>query len=212
MDVQAMIELLGQQPLWLGLSCLGAASLIEYLFPPFPGDAILLAGAMLIPIAQWPFVAVLAAVTLGSVLGAALNWRLGRWLATTTRTTWLHRWLERPKVAPRVRALEARFARRGSLYVSLNRFMPGFRAFFFIIAGKVNLPLGKVLAFGALSATLWGLALMGVGYSVGYNVERVVSLLKTYNVIVWGILGALLFVFCGRALWLKISGRSSASA
>ena len=205
MDVQAMIELLSQQPLWLGLTCLGAASLIEYIFPPFPGDAILLAGAMLIPIAHWPFIAVLVAVTLGSVVGAALNWRLGRWVATTERSTWLHRWLERPSVAPRVRALEARFEKRGSLYVSLNRFMPGFRAFFFIIAGKVNLPLGHVLSFGALSATLWGLALMGAGYSVGYNVEHVVSLLKTYNVIVWGVLGALVFVFCARALWRKLS-------
>lgn len=210
MDVQLIIETLSQQPLWLGLLGLSASAMIEYIFPPFPGDAIVLAGAVLIPVARWPFAAVLGAVVLGSVLGAAINWRLGHVLGQHQRPAFLHRWLSRPNIAPKVEALEDRFRRHGSLYVCLNRFLPGFRAFFFVIAGKVGLPQGRVLAFGALSAALWSLALMGAGYLVGYNIERLVALMRGYGLMVWALIGAGALLWGVRFLWQRAKREQSA--
>ena len=200
-EVEALLALMASLPLVWGLLALAAAAMLEYVFPPFPGDAVVLVGALLIPLAGWPFGAVLGAVTAGSVVGAWLTWSLGRALGQASGPAWLRRWLERPGVWPRVRALEARFERHGSLYVALNRFLPGFRAFFFLIAGKVGLPLWRVLLLGAVSAALWSLALLGAGWAVGFHLERLVELSRAYSTIIWSLLAVAALVWALRRTW-----------
>lgn len=195
LDIEALFQWFAALPMWLGLLCLGASAGIEYVFPPFPGDAITLVGAMLVPIARWPVVAVFGALMAGSMLGAAINWRVGRWLVEAKRRTWLHRWLDRPAVDARVARLKDRFERHGSVYICLNRFLPAFRAMFFIVSGMVNVPFWRVMCFGGLSAALWNAALLGAGYAVGYNLTALAELLKQYSVVVWGVIGV------GLVLW-----------
>src|SRR5438128_1629761 len=60
---------------WLALA--GAAA-IEYVFPPFPGDFVTLLGAVLVTAAAWSWYGVLSAVMIGSAVGAALVFELGR--------------------------------------------------------------------------------------------------------------------------------------
>src|SRR5688572_30690893 len=66
---------------YAGLLVLGLAALIEYVFPPFPGDSILVLGGIYAVRGEKPWLLVLAAVTLGSVLGSAIDYGFGRLIA-----------------------------------------------------------------------------------------------------------------------------------
>jgi membrane-associated protein len=191
-----MIELLGElnqvfdylsgQAVWWGLVILGVSAIIEYVFPPFPGDTITLVGAVLIPRAGWPIWGVFGAVMVGTAIGTAVDWRLGIWLADhETGDTWLHDWLARENVSRKVETIKQQFERWGGAYLMANRFVPAFRAVFFVAAGLARLQLKTVLLFGCLSAALWNAALLGVGYAVGYNLRDLAAVVETYSQVFW---------------------------
>lgn len=195
-----MIEFLGTlnevfnylsgQAVWWGLMLLMLSAMIEYIFPIFPGDTVTLAGAVLIPQAGWPIWGVFGAVMVGTAFGAALDWRLGMWLAhNESGDTWLHRWLQREHVAEKVEKLDRQFQKWGSLYITLNRFVPAFRAVFFIAAGMSKLNLWKVLFFGMISAAIWNGVILSVGYMVGYKLERLAYVFHSYSRIFLVVLG-----------------------
>ncbi|TDP75469.1 DedA family protein [Bradymonas sediminis] len=201
LSLDNMFAYLSGQVLWWGLLVLMFSAMIEYVFPPFPGDTITVVGAMLIPNAGWPWQGVFAAVILGSMIGAAFDWWVGDWVARNEdRNTWLHRFLAREKVQPKVQTLLERFERRGSVYILLNRFIPAFRAFFFVAAGMAHLRLGNVLFFAAVSAAAWNGMLLGVGYLVGFQVDTLMTWVQRYTTAVWIILGSL----CAAWLTLKL--------
>lgn len=181
------------------------AAWIEYVFPPFPGDTITILGAILMARADWPAWGVFLAIMLGSVGGAALNWSLGMWLARQDRHTFLHRWLAREGVASRVVRLQDKFARHGSMYILLNRFLPAFRSLFFIVAGMAHLPLGRVLFFAALSAALWNTALLGAGWMVGFHLEHLMALVQKWSMVVGVGLFLVVIVWFLQKLWRERS-------
>ena len=68
-----IIELLSSGPSTIGAVVLFITALIEYVFPPFPGDTVTLFGAFLAANGSWSVPLVFTAVTLGSASGSALN-------------------------------------------------------------------------------------------------------------------------------------------
>lgn len=187
-----MFVFLRAQPVWWGLVLLFIGALIEYVFPPFPGDSILLVGAVLIPKAGWPITGVFAATLLGSMCGATVDWWVGYWLSGGKGDEKPpFEWLKKPGVESRIDWLRDKFEQHGSVYIAVNRFVPAFRALFFVAAGLSRLSLTKVLAFGALSAALWNGAILGLGYLVGYNLERIYFVVEEYSIFVLSGLGLL---------------------
>ncbi len=200
-----MIGWIEAKPLWLGLVVLGAGAGIEYVVPPFPGDTVTVAGAMLIPTAGWPWWGVMAAVLVGSLLGAALDWWVGCWLADTSRETWVHRWLRAPKRRERIERLKQKFQKWGAAYISLNRFIPAFRGLFFVAAGMAGLRLRRVLFYAAVSAVLWNALLLGVGWLVGYNLDVIAEFVQTYTAVVFVGIGLAVVGWIARVWWKKRS-------
>jgi membrane-associated protein len=97
--------------------------------------------------------------------------------------------------------LSQRFLRHGAVYILINRFLPGIRAFFFVVAGAARMSIWKVLLYAAISAVVWNAAILTVGYTVGTNWERLRSLFTSYTLVVWCLLGAL--VLLGLFIWLR---------
>jgi membrane protein DedA with SNARE-associated domain len=156
----------GPWALWL----LGAAAIVEYLFPPFPGDTIALLGGVYAARGQKPWPLVLLFVMAGSVLGAAINYGAGRLLAGQ---------LENPRgksflgLSPeRVQSLRERMQRQGSWLIVINRFLPGVRSLVFVAAGAARMRVDRVLIAGALSALAYNTLLILTGMVVGGNAER----------------------------------------
>lgn len=203
-SIHVIFDYLSGQAIWWGLLVLTASAMIEYVFPPFPGDTVTIAGAVLIPTASWPWYGVFAAVMSGSMLGSAFNWWIGDWIARHEgQDTWIHRFMQRESVAPKIDKLKGQFEQYGTIYIAANRFLPAFRSLFFVSAGLARLALPKVLFYAALSAGVWNAGLLGVGYLVGYNIDELVRIVRQYTNVVWVILGLLVFGW----FVLKLVGR-----
>lgn len=181
------IESFSRMGPWLSLPILALSAMLEYVFPPFPGDTVTLAGAVLARVGGWSYLAVFGALTLGSVAGSVVAWwagakglreeRLVRWFGGTEgKNSGIHRVL-------------AGYRKYGAPFLVLNRFMPGIRAFFFVGAGMARIPLGWVVFYSALSAGAWNVLLLVAGYLIGDNLEALRSLMATYMTVVWVLLG-----------------------
>lgn len=185
-----------------------AASLVEYLFPPFPGDALVLAGAWYAVqgTLSWPLT--FASVTAGALAGALLDYQIGRFLGPR-----LDRGAARrgPLSAGRLARFQAAYRRHGVLILLGNRFLPGIRAFLFIAAGAAGLPLWKVLLCGAISAMAWNALLLAVGGLVAKNLPELAGFFSSYTSAVTALLAALAaFLLLRWALRRARRGASSA--
>jgi len=171
------------------------AAFVEYVFPPFPGDLLVVLGAWYAThgMLSWPVTFV--AVTGGAVLGAALDWRVGRWLGTRIGERAAAGRLD----ARRVERFEAAYRRWGGLLLVANRFLPGVRAFFFVAAGASGIPLWEVLLYGGLSAAVWNGLLLAAGAYLARNQEELILLVERYNTAALALLGVGLLL---GGLWL----------
>jgi membrane protein DedA with SNARE-associated domain len=166
-----------------GLALLGGSALLEYIFPPIPGDTITLFGAVLISGFGWSWIGIIAVILAGSLAGAALTFLLGRRL----RARGHHR--------PAVDKLLARFERHGPTYLVVNRFVPGVRALAFLAAGMSHMRTREVFLWGGTSIVLWNGLLIGLGAAVGANLETLERWVREYTTGAWIALGAALVGF-----------------
>jgi membrane protein DedA with SNARE-associated domain len=176
-----------------GYGVLVFAALIEYVFPPFPGDSVVVLGGAWAFRTSRSWLGVWAAVTLGNILGIGLQHHLGRVLAQKAQGR------EPGWVAKKLKAwglTEARMAmareqmrRRGAVLLLVNRFLPSFRALVFLAAGASGLSLKKTMAFGVLGSLAWSVFILGAGALLGGNAERVLGLLEGYQTAAAWVLG-----------------------
>lgn len=162
------------------------ASLVEYVFPPFPGDTIVLLGAWYAVQGAISYPAALIAVTAGAMLGAWFDWRVGWALAESAESH------GRPRGrldAERLARFEAAYRRWGSFLLLANRFLPGIRAFLFLAAGASRIPLRKVIALGGISALLWNGLLLFVGASMARNLDEMKEFFERYTNAAWIAMG-----------------------
>jgi len=174
------------------------AAFVEYVFPPFPGDLLVVLGAWYATHGQLSWPVTFAAVTAGAVLGAAVDWRVGRWLGARIGARAAAGRLNREQVE----RFEAAYRRWGGLLLAANRFLPGIRAFFFVAAGASGIPLWEVLLYGGLSAALWNGLLLAAGAYMAGNLEELIGLVERYNTVALALLAGAL-VLGGLWLWRR---------
>ncbi len=180
----------------LGLALLFGSAFVEYVFPPFPGDVLTVFGGVLVSAYDWSFALVFASVTMGSVLGGLMAFVLGqRWHK--------RREAKKPGRHGRLEKLVDGFGKHGSLYLLLNRFLPGIRPLLFLAAGLSGMSMGRVFVLSTISAAVYNVLLLALGMSVGHNLARIQEWLTTYSLVVW----ALLFVIALVLLAKKVLGR-----
>lgn len=188
----------------LAPAILFGATLVEYVFPPFPGDLVVVLGAWYAVqgAVSWP--AAFAAVTLGALAGAWLGHRVGAALGPR-----LDRRLARrgPVSEDRLLRFQASYRRWGVWLLLANRFLPGVRAFVFVAAGASGIPLRTVLLFGGLSALLWNALLLGVGALVVHNVDELVGFVEHYTRAAWVAVGAVAAVGAAALAWRRRAAR-----
>lgn len=188
--VETLTTWVGREDSLSGWLALAGSAVIEYVFPPFPGDVVTVLAASLVIAASWSWLGVLSALMLGSILGAALTFELGvRW--ARRRATHEH--------SAKLDRLVAGFHKHGAAYLVLNRFVPGVRSLFFVAAGLAGMTRRAVYAYGALSALLWNLALLAIGAALGANYERLEYIVTTYTTIAIAVIVTIV------VLWLVIS-------
>ncbi len=182
-------------PLFILLS-----ALMEYVFPPYWGDLVVLLGFFLagqseIQVSPWTiFVAALA----GSVLGSAAAFLLGRryGLAIVRRVVpW------RPTGSrQRMRELLDRF---GEQFLVVNRFLPFIRGLMLFGAGAFKLRFASAMAYTTLSNLLWTAFLMTVGLLTAGNWEQILETFRYTNQIVASAVGVLALGWALLVFWRR---------
>jgi membrane-associated protein len=164
------------------------ASLVEYVFPPFPGDLLVVLGAWYAVQGALSWPAVFAAVTGGAIVGAAIDHRVGVVLGRGLGRRAARRG---GLTAERLRDFEASYRRWGAWLLVANRFMPGIRAFLFVAAGASGIPLRRVLLYGGVSAAIWNALLLAAGALVARSADDLVGLFERYTDVAWVLLAVL---------------------
>jgi membrane-associated protein len=142
----------------LVLIVFGAAA-IEYVFPPFWGDTLMLAGSFVAGLQPALIPRVFAAALVGSCVGAMGAWWLGRRLGRASLDL-----LRRSERAQRVAARAERlYAAHGAPVVAFNRFLPGIRGFVVPLAGIGNMPIRRALVWSTVSNVLYCTLVVAMG-------------------------------------------------
>lgn len=181
-SLQTTVAILLEHGQWWAAPILAAAAAIEYIFPPFPGDTVTLAGAVLARLGGWSVPLVFSALLTGNLLGAMTDYLVGRQLLNPERL------LKRRRIANHEGALKRvldGFARHGPALLVVNRFLPGIRALFFVAAGMARVRPAAVLFYAALSAALWTALLLAAGFLVGDNLPLLEELFRRYFQVAW---------------------------
>lgn len=199
--IEDLLEWLERSEGPLSYLVLALAGSIEYLVPPFPGDTIVLFGSVLAGTAGYSAWLVYLCVTSGSIVGGVCTYGVGAWIGKREE-----KWpgfLRGEKTRDRIGTVIRRFERHGAVYLALNRFLPAFRAVFFLAAGMAKLPLWKVIVFGGLSAAVWNAALLGLGFALGHNFDELKRVYEEYTLVTLAVVGVIAAGFGIRWLWRK---------
>jgi membrane protein DedA with SNARE-associated domain len=145
------------------------SAIIENLFPPIPGDTITIFGAFLVGTGRLSYMLVYAATTTGSVIGFMLLVMVGRILEREFFMNKNYRFFSAESIV----AAERWFERYGYFVVLANRFLPGIRSVISLVSGITRLNLIKVVLLTLVSASVWNLIWIQVGFVLGNNWQMV---------------------------------------
>jgi len=189
MSLDSLLSFIIQNENVFGYGVLFISSVIEYIFPPFPGDTVTLFGAFLVATRGWSFYWVFLTATFGSIVGSSIDYVLGYKIKK-----WRHgdinpdgKFLKRGArllTKERFEFIKGKIDKYGPAYIILNRFMPGIRAFFFLVAGLAEMNFMSVIFYNLISVTIWNLGIIFVGILIGSNWARLLGIFKTYSEIV----------------------------
>ncbi|MCX4830175.1 DedA family protein [Streptomyces sp. NBC_01016] len=162
----------------------GLAIALENLFPPLPSEVILpltgfAAGQGAISLASALFW-----TTLGSVVGAAVLYWIGRVIG---RDRMYALWGRLPLVkVSDLEKTEAWFQRHGTKAVLLGRMVPIFRSLISIPAGVERMPLPVFLSLTAVGSMVWNSVLVLAGYWLGDQWDLVETYVGVISKVVLG--------------------------
>ncbi|MGJ7043144.1 membrane protein DedA with SNARE-associated domain [Shinella sp. BE166] len=147
---------------------------LENIFPPIPSELIMPLAGYLATRGDMSIVAVIAAGTVGSLIGTLPWYFLGRRLGhegvcrlAERRGRWLTMSPEDVDVAAE------RFKSHGRMSVLVGRLIPTVRTLISVPAGVEKMPLFEFLIFSLIGTLIWTTALAMAGYILGQAYDQV---------------------------------------
>ena len=189
----------------LGYAGLALLMLVETVFPPIPSEAVLPLAGYLVERGEFNFIAVLATSTAGSVAGAALLYEAARHGGRPFADRFLRFARQDPAKLERA---EQWFARYGPLVVLAGRCVPGVRSVVSLPAGLLRMPRWQYLLFTFIGSAVWNTVLVGAGYALGSQWERVSDIVGSLST---PLLAVAAVVVAG-LLWRVVRARRKAAA
>ncbi|OGB63606.1 MAG: hypothetical protein A2Y94_14405 [Caldithrix sp. RBG_13_44_9] len=168
------------------------SAIIENIFPPLPGDTVILVGAYLVGQGLLSFWGVYISTTLGSVVGFMGIYGLAYWVERKIIEKYQPRWITRTHIDQ----VENWFRKYGYGVILLNRFLSGVRSVISLVAGLSKMKPLAVFSLSLISCAIWNGVLIYLGSIVGKNWGKIIELLKVYNRVV------LLVVILAIVIWL----------
>jgi membrane protein DedA with SNARE-associated domain len=157
-----------------GYPALAALILVENLFPPIPSELILPLAGFYVGQGDLTYLGSVLAATIGSLAGALIIYAAARHGGRPLLMR--HRRLFHLREADLDRA-DDWFDRYGPWIVLLGRLIPGARSLVSVPAGLSEMPLPRFVILTTLGSAIWNAALVGAGWALGRNYEKVGSII-----------------------------------
>lgn len=191
-DVLHAIQLIDSFPMLARAGILAVSVIIEYIFPIFPGDTVVIAAGFFSVHGKFLLWEIIGALIIGTFFGIWLTYYLGRLIAQKKITS-----EKITKFIPsqEIKKINLWYQKWGYSLLLINRFFPGIRSLFFVAAGMSKMPFIPVLISGMISALLFNGGLLVLGYSIGYNFESINTMWHRYTAVSSIIIGTVVAVF-----------------
>jgi membrane protein DedA with SNARE-associated domain len=172
---------------------------LESVFPPIPSEAVLASAGFVAGRGDAAFMAMLAAATMGSLIGAWTLYGIGAWLGPERVHAFVvrhGRWL-RLTDADIARA-ERWFDRHAVAAVTLGRCVPLVRSMISIPAGFRRMPFLRFTVCTLVGSLAWNTTIIALGYLLGEHWEATQPYLEAVQIVVGLSLVALVIRFVVR--------------
>lgn len=185
-----------------------SAAFVEGVIPFVPGDAAAAFLAFLSARAGGAWFPTTAFVVLGSVIGNAVPWWIGRRYGADFLTNQLGRYGLRKseeRAERREHLIEDAYRKYGWVALFLSRFIPGVRAMAPAAAGALRVPLWEFLLILLAACALWYGAITWIAFKVGSDWESVRAALTSFarDAGIGAVVVALLLGGLGWWLWRR---------
>jgi len=149
----------------------------ENIFPPIPGDTVVVIGAYFVGIGFLKFNFTYLVMSLGSVFGFMTIYYVG----IIFKERIINKRSNESKFFKRMVSIENWFSKYGYKIILFNRFLSGARTLIALTAGISKMNSKKVFILALFSIILWNGILIYSGYLVGENWGILVEYLNKYN-------------------------------
>jgi membrane protein DedA with SNARE-associated domain len=177
------------------LGYLGVALLValENLFPPIPSEVVLPFAGFVARDGEANVFGMIAAATVGSLAGAWILYGISAWIGPERLARFLVRYGKYVRLtAADITVSEQWFDRHRTRAVLICRCVPLIRSLISVPAGFRRMPLGTFTVYTALGSLVWNAALIGAGYALRSQWERVEPVMSVAQyVVIAAILGAI---------------------
>jgi membrane protein DedA with SNARE-associated domain len=180
---------------------------VENVFPPIPSEIIMPLAGYMVTQRRLTFVGIVAAGTLGSVLGSLPLYLLGKRIGEKR----LERLAERYGAWLTISTDDVRragnwFDKHGPLAVFTCRLIPGIRSLISIPAGIHRMNAAAFLFYTAIGTSLWTALLAYAGYLLGAGFKNIDDYLDPAAYVVFG---AIAVIYVARVIKCKRSARKA---
>ncbi|MCG2586997.1 DedA family protein [Rhodohalobacter sulfatireducens] len=173
----------------IGYPGIALLMILENIFPPIPSEVIMPFAGFVTEQGELNFLGVIAAGTIGSVLGTLPFYYLGLKIGEEQIKSWAQkygRWIMlNPKDIDRATRW---FERHDASAVFLCRLIPGIRTLISIPAGVARMNFFSFLSLSVAGTTIWIGLLTYLGQILGRNYDRVQDYLDPVGYAVFGII------------------------
>lgn len=175
---------------------------------PLPAELIVIPAAYKAANGGMSLAALIILSTLGSVIGAVINYYLSLWLGRPL----IHRFADSRwgrllfLDSRKLEYAEELFRRHGNVATFVGRLLPAGRQFVSVPAGLARVNIGAFLFYTAAGSAIWNSLLIGVGYYLSYLLpeEEALSAIQRYgvqiNAVFFGLLILLAVYFAVRRI------------
>lgn len=175
--------------------------MLENVIPPVPSEVIMGIAGIAAAEGKLNLAGILAAGTLGTVLGNLVWYEIGRRFGYERLKPWVDRWSRWLTMEWQdVENLRRHFLRHGGKTVFVFRFLPFGRTMISLPAGLMHMGFGKFVLYTAAGSLVWNVILVGVGYWLKTNIDEID---RYVGPIVMVIVAALVLTYIWRVITWK---------
>ncbi len=164
---------------------------------PVPSELVVIPAGMLAYQGKMSLFGVIMASTLGSLLGATLNYVFAMWVGRPFLDKYGKYFFVRPALLQKT---DVFFTQHGAISTFTGRLIPGIRHLISLPAGLVGMNFASFAFYTTVGAGLWSIVLALFGYFIGGSQEVIA---ENKGLIVLGTLGFVALIIGGYYVWQK---------